>query len=147
MLDKLFSKKGKAETPKQSQTFGDVTINGGQMSVAQAGRDLVQSQSGENAGQQQDITGTQVITLLEQLREAIEASGLTADQKEELQDYLKAAKREAGKKSLDEDLIGKNLKNVGETMKNLKETAIAAITSQTAIGKTRRFTINVLPTS
>ena len=26
MLDKLFSKKGKAETPKQSQTFGDVTI-------------------------------------------------------------------------------------------------------------------------
>ena len=54
------------------------------MSVAQAGRDLVQSQSGENAGQQQDITGTQVITLLEQLREAIEASGLTADQKEEI---------------------------------------------------------------
>ena len=41
------------------------------MSVAQAGRDLVQSQSGENAGQQQDIAGTQVIALLEQLREAI----------------------------------------------------------------------------
>jgi hypothetical protein len=58
--------------------------NGGQMSVARAGRDLVQSQSGENAGQQQDIMGTQVITLLEQLRKAIEASGLTADQKEEL---------------------------------------------------------------
>ena len=57
MLHKLLGKKGKAETPKQSQTFGDVTINGGQMSVAQAGRDLVQSQSGENAGQQQDITG------------------------------------------------------------------------------------------
>ena len=71
MLDKLFSKKGKAETPKQSQTFGDVKINGGQMSVAQAGRNLVQSQSGENAGQQQDIAGTQVIALLEQLREAI----------------------------------------------------------------------------
>ena len=71
MLHKLFGKKGKAATPKQSQTFGDVTINGGQMSVAQAGRDLVQSQSGENAGQQQDITGTQVIALLEQLREAI----------------------------------------------------------------------------
>jgi hypothetical protein len=124
MLDKLFGKRQPPQ-PTQAQTFGDVTLNGGQMSVAQAGGDLVQSQSGENAGQQQDITGTQVIALLEQLRGAIEASGLTADQKEELQDYLKAAKREAGKESPDKELIGKNLKNVGETMKNLKETTEA----------------------
>jgi hypothetical protein len=47
MLDKLFGKK----QPTQSQSIGNVTTNGGQVQVAQAGGDVAQAMSGENAGQ------------------------------------------------------------------------------------------------
>lgn len=121
MWQKIFGKK----QPTQSQNVGNITTNGGQVQVAQAGGDLNQAMSGENAGQQQGLTGAEVVALLEQLQGAIVASALTAAQKDELQDYLKPAKREAGKENPDKDLIGKNLKNVSETMKNLKDTTEA----------------------
>jgi hypothetical protein len=124
MLDKLFGKKPKAdaETSKQSQSMSGI---GGSGQQVQAGRDAIATQQAQQATQEQGLTGAEVVTLLAQLQGAIEASGLTSDQKEELQDYLKAAKREAGKESPDKDFVGKNLKNVGETMKNLKETTEA----------------------
>jgi phage-related protein len=124
MLDKLFGKK----SPTQSQSIGNITTNGGQVQVAQAGGDVAQAMSGENAGQQQGLSGAEVAALLEKLMGAIESSSLTAAQKEELQDYLKPTKREAAKEQPDKDLMGKNLKNVGETMKNLKETTEAGKT-------------------
>jgi predicted metalloprotease with PDZ domain len=96
--------------------------------VGQSGNDLAQAMSGENAGQQQGLTGADVVALLEKLQGAIEASALTTEQKESLQDYLKPAKREAAKEKPDKDLMGKNLTNVGETMKNLKETTEAGKT-------------------
>jgi hypothetical protein len=121
MLDKIFGKK----QPTQSIATGNITATNSKLSQQNAGEMAIVDQSGAMASQEQGLTGTDVIALLERLKGAIEASGLTADQKEELQDYLKAAKREAGKESPDKDLIGKNLKNVGETMKNLKETTEA----------------------
>lgn len=124
MLDKLFEKK----QPTQSQVVGNITTNAGQVQVGQAGSDLAQAMSGENAGQQQGLTGAEVVALLEKLMGAIESSALTAEQKESLQDYLKPTKREAAKEQPDKDLMGKNLKNVGETMKNLKETTEAGKT-------------------
>lgn len=124
MLDKLFGKK----SPTQSQSIGNITTNGGQVQVAQAGGDAAQAMSGENAGQQQGLSGAEVAALLEQLMGAIESSSLTAAQKEELQDYLKPTKREAAKEQPDKSLMGANLKNVGETMKNLKETTEAGKT-------------------
>jgi hypothetical protein len=124
MLDKLFGKK----SPTQSQSIGNITTNGGQVQVGQAGNDLAQAMSGENASQRQGLSGADVVALLEQLMGAIESSTLTAEQKESLQDYLKPTKREAAKEQPDKDLMGKNLKNVGETMKNLKETTEAGKT-------------------
>jgi hypothetical protein len=124
MLDKLFGKK----QPTQSQVVGNITTNGGQVQVGQAGNDLAQAMSGENAGQQQGLTGADVVALLEKLMGAIASSSLTAAQKEELQDYLKPTQREAGKENPNKDLMGANLKNVGETMKNLKETTEAGKT-------------------
>jgi hypothetical protein len=121
MLNKLFGKK----QPTQSISTGNITAINSKLNQENVGRDSTTDLSGPMAIQQQGLTGTEVIALLEQLRGAIESSSLTADQKEELQDYLKAAKREAGKESPDKELIGKNLKNVGETMKNLKETTEA----------------------
>jgi hypothetical protein len=124
MLDRLFGKK----QPTQSQSIGKITTNGGQVQVGQAGGDVAQAMSGENAGQQQGLSGAEVVALLEKLMGAIESSSLTAAQKEELQDYLKPTKREAAKEQPDKELMGKNLKNVGETMKNLKETTEAGKT-------------------
>jgi phage-related protein len=124
MLDKLFGKK----SPTQSQSIGNITTNGGQVQVGQAGNDLAQAMSGENASQRQGLSGADVVALLEQLMGAIESSTLTAEQKESLQDYLKPTKREAAKEEPDKALMGANLKNVGETMKNLKETTEAGKT-------------------
>ncbi len=124
MLDKLFGKKA----PQQSQTVGNVTTNGGQVQVGQAGENLAQTMSGENAGQQQGLTGADVVALLAKLMGAIESSSLTPAQKEELQDYLKPTQREAAKENPSKDLMGANLKNVGETMKHLKETTEAGKT-------------------
>jgi hypothetical protein len=104
MLDKLFGKKSPTQ-PTQSQTVGNVTTNGGQVQIAQAGGDVAQAMSGENSGQQQGLTGADVVALLEKLAGAIAASGLTAEQKEELQDYLRPAKREAGKENPDKGLL------------------------------------------
>jgi phage-related protein len=113
MLDKLFGKK----SPTQSQSIGNITTNGGQVQVGQAGNDLAQAMSGENASQRQGLSGADVVALLEQLMGAIESSTLTAEQK-----------REAAKEEPDKALMGANLKNVGETMKNLKETTEAGKT-------------------
>ena len=121
MLDKLFGKK----QPAQSQTISNVTVNGGQMQAGQAGNDLTQNQSGQMATQQQGLTGEDVLALLEQLREAIATTNISAEQKEEMLDYLKSAKREVGKEKPDKELVGRNLKQVGETLKTLKETTEA----------------------
>jgi len=121
MLDKLFGKK----QPAQSQTISNVTVNGGQMQAGQAGNDLTQNQSGQMATQQQGLTGDDVLALLEQLRGAIATTDISAEQKEEMLDYLKSAKREVGKEKPDKELVGRNLKQVGETMKTLKETTEA----------------------
>jgi hypothetical protein len=124
MLDKLFGK----QSPMQSQVVGNITTNGGQVQVGQAGNDVAQAMSGENAGQQQGLSEAEVVALLEKLQGAIESSTLTVEQKESLQDYLKPTKREAAKEQPDKSLMGANLKNVGETMKNLKETTEAGKT-------------------
>jgi len=121
MLDKLFGKKQSA----QSQTISNVTVNGGQLQAGQAGGNLTQSQSGQMATQQQGLTGADVLALLEQLRGAIATTNISAEQKEEMLDYLKSAKREVGKEKPDKELVGRNLKQVGETMKTLKETTEA----------------------
>jgi hypothetical protein len=114
MLDKLFGKK----QPTQSQTISGVTA-GGQVQAVQAGRDAAVSQSGEMATQ--GLTGAEVLALLEQLRGAIASTDIATEQKEEMLDYLKSAKREAGKEQPDKELVGRNLKQVGETMKTLKD--------------------------
>ncbi|NJR38571.1 MAG: hypothetical protein HC781_06640 [Leptolyngbyaceae cyanobacterium CSU_1_4] len=121
MLDKLFGKK----QPDQSQTISGVTVTGGQFQTGQAGGDLTQSQSGQMATQQQGLTGADVLALLEQLRGAIATTDISAEQKEEMLDYLKSAQREVGKEKPDKELVGRNLKQVGETMKTLKETTEA----------------------
>ena len=123
MLDKIFGKKGQAETPKQSQSMSGIGGSGQQI---QAGRDAIATQQAQQATQQQGLTGADVVALLAQLQGAIEAAaavdGLV---KEELADCLKVVKREAQKESPNKELMTGNLKQVGEVMKGLKETTEA----------------------
>jgi uncharacterized protein (DUF2252 family) len=60
--------------------------------------------------QQQSITSTDVVRMLESLEAAIKASSLAATHQEELLDYLRPAKREAAKESPSKDLVRQNLK-------------------------------------
>ena len=122
MLDKIFGKKGQAETPKQSQTMSGI---GGSGQQAQAGRDAIATQQAQQATQQQGLTGADVVALLAQLQGAIAAAAVDGLVKEELADYLKVVKREAQKETPNKELMTGNLKQVGEVMKGLKETTEA----------------------
>jgi hypothetical protein len=119
----MFGKK-QPKQPSQSQSMSGVTVNSGVVQQAQAGRDLQQIQSG-NLKTQQEITNTEVVKQLENLETAVKASSLTQEQKDELLDYLRPAKREAAKEGGSKDLVGQNLKQVNETLKTVKETTEA----------------------
>jgi hypothetical protein len=122
-IEAMFGKKKpEPEQPTQSQTMSNVSFTGGGMvQQAQAGRDLHQIQSDNQQPQQQGITGAEVVKLLESFESAIKASSLSATQQEELLDYLRPAKREAGKDSPNKELVGQNLRQVSDTLKMLKD--------------------------
>ena len=119
----MFSKK-QPKQPSQSQSMSNVTVNGGVVQQAQAGRDVQQTQTG-NLKTQQEITNTEVVKQLANLETAVTASSLTQEDKDELLDYLRPAKREAAKEGGNKDLVGQNLKQVNETLKTVKETTEA----------------------
>ncbi|HLP90818.1 MAG TPA: hypothetical protein VK184_19830 [Nostocaceae cyanobacterium] len=116
----MFGKR-QPEQPSQSQTMKNVTSTGGAIQQGQAGGDLVQSQWGQLETQQQ-ITNADVVKQLEQLEIAIKAAKLTQNEKDELLDYLRPAKREAAKDSVNKDLVGQYLKPVNEILTTMKET-------------------------
>lgn len=113
------------EQPTQSQSLSNVNLNGGMVQLGQAGGDSQQNQTGDLKTQQQGLTNSEVVNLLEQLETAIKTSALNAVQQEELLDYLRPAKREAGKETPRKDLVKQNLEQVSETMKTLNETTEA----------------------
>jgi hypothetical protein len=93
--------------------------------MGQAGNDLQQSQVADNQSAQQGITGAEVVALLAQLETSVKTSALTAKQQDALLDYLRPAKREAGKENPEKELVGQNLKKVSETLNTLKDTTEA----------------------
>lgn len=106
----MFGKK-QPEQPSQSQNMSGVAATGGLIQQTQAGRNVQQSQSGKLETQQQ-ITNTDVVKQLELLEIAVKAAKLTQDEKDELLDYLRPAKREAAKEGVNKDMVGQYLKPV-----------------------------------
>lgn len=122
----MFNRKPKSESdkPSQKQDLSGLSITGSSgVMIGQAGGDLQQNLSAGDTTQQQSITQTQVVEHLADLESTVSSSTLTDAQKAEILDYLKPAKREAGKESPKKPLITQNLQQVGETVKSLKETA------------------------
>lgn len=123
---KMFWKKSpKSGKPDQSQSLSNVTLTGGMVQMGQAGRDLEQNQTGDLQAQQQGLTGAEVVGLIEQLEAAVKGTALTPAMQEELLDYLRPAKRAAGKETPNKELVGQNLKQVSETLKTLKDSTEA----------------------
>ncbi|MGI0495272.1 hypothetical protein ACN4EG_26125 [Alkalinema pantanalense CENA528] len=122
MMFNFGKKKPEAEMPKQSQSMSGI---GGSGQQVQGGRDAIATQSAQQATQHQGLTGAEVAALLGQLQQAIEGAALDAAVQEELVDYLKVVKREAQKDAPNKELMAGNLKQVGEVMKELKETTEA----------------------
>ena len=119
----MFGKK-QPEQPSQSQSMSGITATGAVIGQQQAGRDAQQSQLGTLETQQQ-ITNTDAVKQLEHLEIAIKAAKLSQDEKDELLDYLRPAKREAGKDSVNKDMVGQYLKPVSETLTIMKDTTEA----------------------
>ncbi|MGG6265844.1 hypothetical protein ACQ4M3_40820 [Leptolyngbya sp. AN03gr2] len=119
----MFGKKP-SENPTQSQSIGG-NITGSQVQMGQAGGDLTAVQRGNSDDQTEGMTATEVVKLLEKLESAVKASSLSEPEQEEVLDYLKPAKREAGKENANKNLISDNLKQVSEAMIKLKETSEA----------------------
>ena len=119
----MFGKKS-PENPTQSQSIGG-NITGSQVQMAQAGSDLTAVQRGNSDDQTQGITATEVVKLLEKLEAAVKTSDLAETEQDEVLDYLKPAKREAGKESANKNLISDNLKQVSAAMIKLKDTSEA----------------------
>jgi hypothetical protein len=122
-IKSMFGKKQPAQ-PTQSQTISGVTVNGGVVQQAQAGRDLQQAQSG-NLETSQQMTSAEVVKQLEHLEAAIKAAKVEPAQQEELLDYLRPAKREAAKEGGSKESVGQNLKSVSETLKMMKDSTEA----------------------
>lgn len=119
----MFGKKP-SENPTQSQSIGG-NITGSQVQMAQAGGDLTAIQCGNSDDQTQGMTAAEVVKLLEKLESTVKASSLPETDQDEVLDYLKPAKREAGKENANKNLISDNLKQVSEAMIKLKETSEA----------------------
>lgn len=107
-----------------NQTIKDLNIQNSNVQVGSAGRDLTQTQT-IHENQQQGMSGAEIVALLEKLKLAIDSTPVDSAVKEEAIDYLKAAKREAGKEQPNKSLMTENLKQVGETIKVLNETSEA----------------------
>ncbi|MEL6381204.1 MAG: hypothetical protein AAFQ89_01775 [Cyanobacteria bacterium J06626_18] len=119
------SESSESKKPEQSQSLNNVTLTGGMVQLGQAGGDQQQSQQGDLQAEQQGLTGTEVVALLEQLEKAVKGASIDPALQEELLDYLRPAKREAAKETPSKELVGQNLKQVSETLKTLKETTEA----------------------
>jgi hypothetical protein len=119
----MFGKK-QPKQATQSQSMSGVTVNGGVVQQAQAGRDLQQVQSG-NMETSQQMTKAEVVKQLEVLEAAVKASALGQEPQDELLDGLRQAKREAAKEGGDKEFAGQNLKRVSESLKLMKDSTEA----------------------
>ncbi len=115
--------------PTQSQSISGANISGAQVQQGQAGRDLTQTQQGNQAEQHhQGLKAEDVVNLLVQIETTIRASNLPTDSQEKAIAYLKAAQQEAQELEPDKDLMTKNLKRMGDTISTANDTVVAGKT-------------------
>lgn len=114
------------EKPSQSQSISSSQISGSQVQLAQAEGDLSQMQQGNQATDgEQAMTAVEALGVLEKIGEMVKASGLPEAKKEEAIAYLNAAQKETQQSEPDKELVAKNLKRMGDTLKTAGDTVDA----------------------
>jgi hypothetical protein len=110
------------EKPYQTQSISDSQISG-QIQFAQAEGDLTQVLQGNQVvDSKQVITAAEVLKQLEKIEEIVRNTGLPKAKSEEAIAYLQAAQKETQQAEPDKELIAKNLKRMGDSLKTAGDT-------------------------
>lgn len=114
------------EKPNQSQSISGSPISDSQVQLGQAGRGLSQVQQGNQvADSKQAMTVAEALELLDKIEKMLKGSELPKAKKEGAIAYLSAAQKEVKQPEPDKELVAKNLKRMGDTLKTASETVDA----------------------
>ncbi|NJP08924.1 MAG: hypothetical protein HC866_05090 [Leptolyngbyaceae cyanobacterium RU_5_1] len=95
--------------------------------MSQAEGNLTQTQQGnQEMVSRQVLTATDVVKLLSEIETLVQQSALSETDKGKAITYIAAAKEEVEQKRPDKELVAKNLKRAGDTIKTASETVEAA---------------------
>jgi hypothetical protein len=114
------------EKPSQTQSVTGSQISSSQVQLGQADGNLNQVQQGNQAtDSEQAMTAVEAWEVLEKIGEVLKGSGLPETKQEEAIAYLNAAQKETQQPEPDKELVAKNLKRMGETLKAAGDTVDA----------------------
>jgi hypothetical protein len=115
--------KDMADIP-QEKTSQSIAISGGTISgqVAQAGRDITQSQQINQGSNEKPLSPTDVVELIGQLETLFKGSELSENQKNRAITHLEAAKEATKEKEPDKDYAAKSLQKATKILKETNET-------------------------
>lgn len=114
------------EQPFQAQSITGTQISGSQVQLGQADGDLNQVQQG-NQGMDgnQAMTTMEALAVLDRIGDLVKGAGLPVAMQEEAIAYLNAAQKETQQPEPDKELVAKNLKRMGDTLKTAGDTVEA----------------------
>lgn len=105
----------------QSQSISGTHITGSQVQQGQSGKVLAQNQAGDLSANQQRLSRTEVLKLLEDLEAIVKAADLPEKMISKSLNCLQVAKGEAEEKNANKDLIAQNLKKVSEALETVNK--------------------------
>lgn len=110
----------------KTQGISNSQISGAQLQFGQAERDLEQTQQSDRLViAKQEIATKAFIEGLNQIADLLKESNLPDTRKTEATNYLNAATQEIQQPEPDKELIAKNLKRMGDTLKTANDTVEA----------------------
>ena len=111
---------------KPSQSISGSQIFGSQVQIGQAEGNLTQFQQDNQSAIHEDaVTTAKVIEILGEIREIVSEAELPQASKEDAIAYLSAAQKEVRQDKPDKELVAKNLKRMGDTLKTTSDTVDA----------------------
>lgn len=109
------------QKPTQSQSISGNSILGSQIQMTQAGEDAISTQSGTLSAQQQGLSATEVVKLLEDLETSVKQSSIEIEAQQKILNSVGSAKDEAKRDDADKEMVAKNLKRAGEILETLNK--------------------------
>lgn len=113
-----------ASPSNPSPSSQSINISGGNISgqVAQAGRDVTQTQYQNQDGSQKQLTAAEVIQIIGQIEALLKNSALPDEQRNKAIIHLEAVKEEAEAEEPDKEYAAKSLQKATKVLKDTNET-------------------------